>query len=130
MNFPTCCTNLLAATLLTSLKIGAVSWMTGVDVWVNITAENFSSDPFDGNVGDNDDGGVRVRLGLGDNDDVKDDADADDFGVMISQPGEGRDEARQVGHLKGKSDNESEKDPVLVRRAPGSEFQMRPSRLL
>ena len=62
--------------------------------------------------------------------DVGDVGDAGNFGVKDSQPGVGLVEARQVGHLKGKSDKESEKDPVRVRRAPGSEFQMSPSRLL
>ena len=96
---------------------------------MKITAENFSSDEFD--AFDDDDFSVR---GIGgdddDDDDVGDVDDAGNFGVKDSQPGVGLVEARQVGHLKGKSDKESENDPVRVRRAPGSEFQMRPSRLL
>ena len=97
---------------------------------MKITAENFSSDEFD--AFDDDDFSVR---GISDDDDDDDDDvgdvdDAGNFGVKDSQPDVGLVEARQVGHLKGKSDKESEKDPVRVRRAPGSEFQMSPSRLL
>ena len=94
---------------------------------MKITAENFSSDEFD--AFDDDDFSVR-GIGDDDDDDVGENDDAGNLGVTDSQPGVGLVEARQVGHLKGKSDKESEKDPVRVRRAPGSEFQMSPSRLL